>query len=208
MAKQISSQNTESNRGRGRASLARIVGVIGSLALVSWMVVIGSSAVFSDTTDSTGNAFVAGDIDLVDDDLGSVLFNLSDMEPGESVTDCIEVTYQGSIPDPSGVVIYSGGYVDSGDFDTYLNLTIEEGTGGSFGDCLLFTLENTIESLGTLSDFDTDHTDYASGTGVWDPSGTPESKSYRITVELDSGAPNAEQNESVTALTFTWEIQS
>jgi len=130
------------------------------------------------------------------------------MEPGESVTDCIVVTYQGSVPDPSTVVVYSGGYTDSGDFDAYLNLTIEEGTGGSFGDCTGFTLENSIESGGTLSDFDTTHTSYATGAGVWDPSGTPESKTYRITVELDAAAPNAEQGESVTALIFTWEVQN
>ena len=69
-------------------------------------------------------------------------------------------------------------------------------------------LENTIESAGTLSDFDTTHTNYATGAGVWDPVGTPESKTYRITVEVDAAVPDAEQGESVTAMTFTWEVQS
>ncbi len=195
-------------RGRGWAALARIVAVLGSLAVVSWLVVTGSAAVFTATTSSSGNSFTAGDIDLVDDDLGSALFTVADMEPGQTVVDCIQVTYQGSIPDPSGVVVYSGGYVDSGDFATYLNLTIDEGTGGSFGDCTGFTYENTIESGTTLAGFDTTHTNYATGAGVWDPASTPVSKTYRITVELDAAAPNAEQGESVTALTFTWEIQS
>ena len=124
------------------------------------------------------------------------------------MTDCITVTYQGTIANPSGVRVYSGGYTDSGDLDTYLNLTIEEGNGGSFGDCTGFTLENTIESGGTLSDFDTAHTNYATGAGVWDPASTPETKTYRITVELDAATPTAEQGESVTALTLTWEVQS
>ncbi len=194
--------------GSGWAAVARIVAVLGSLALVSWLVVTGSSAVFTDATSSGGNSFTAGDVDLVDDDLGSALFTVADMEPGQTVIDCIQVTYQGSVPDPSGVVVYSGGYVDSGDFATYLNLTIDEGSGGSFGDCSGFTYENTIESGGTLADFDTTHTNYATGAGVWDPASTPVSKTYRITVELDAAAPNAEQGESVTALTFTWEIQS
>jgi hypothetical protein len=43
---------------------------------------------------------------------------------------------------------------------------------------------------------------------VWDPSGTPQSKTYQVTVELDAATPNAEQGESVTALTFVWEVQS
>ena len=199
---------TATDRPASRATLARVIGVLGSLALVSWLVVTGSAAVFSATTDSTGNSFTAGDVDLIDDDLGSVLFTVADMEPGETAVDCILVTYQGSIPDPSGVVVYSGGYTDSGDFGTYLNLTIDEGTGGSFGDCTGFTFESTIQSGDTLAAFDGASTNYATGVGVWDPVGTPESKTYRISVELDAAAPNAEQGESVTALTFTWEIQS
>ncbi len=195
-------------RRQSWAPMARVVGVTAAMLIVSLAVIGSSVAVFSDTTDDTTNSFTAGDVDLVDDDSGSTLFTVTNMEPGETVTDCIVVTYQGTIPDPSGVKLYSGGYTDSGDFDTYLNLTIEEGTGGSFGNCAGFSLENSIESGGTLSDFDTAHTSYATGAGVWDPSGTPESKTYRVTVELDSAAPNAEQGESVTALTFTWEIQN
>jgi predicted ribosomally synthesized peptide with SipW-like signal peptide len=195
-------------RPAGSARMARMGGFLLSSLLVGFLVITGSRAAFTDTTDNTGNSFTAGDVDLVDDDSGSVMFNVSNMEPADSVTDCILVTYQGSIVDPSAVKLYSGGYTDSGDFADYLNLIVEEGSGGSFGDCTLFSLENTIESGGTVTDFDTTHTDYASGAGVWDPSGTPQSKTYRITVELDAATPNAEQGESVTALTFTWEVQN
>jgi predicted ribosomally synthesized peptide with SipW-like signal peptide len=195
-------------RPAGRASVARVGGVVGSLALVSWLVVTGSSAVFTDATDSTGNSFTAGDIDLVDDDAGSALFTVSDMEPGQSVSDCIEVTYQGSIPDPSGVVVYSGGFADSGTFGTFLNLTVEEGTGGSFGDCTGFVPDGAPIASDTLTGFDGTFVDYASGAGTWDPAGTPESKAYRITVQLDPAADDTQQGASVSGLTLTWEIQS
>ena len=195
-------------RRRDWAAMARVGGVTTALLVMSLAVIGSSVAVFSDTTDNTANSFTAGDVDLVDDDSVSTMFTVANMEPGDSVTDCIAVTYQGSIADPSAVKLYSGGYTDSGDFDTYLNLTIEEGTGGSFGSCAGFSLDNTIETGGTLSDFDTAHTSYATGAGVWDPSSTPETTTYRITVELDAAAPDAEQGESVTALTFTWEIQN
>ncbi len=197
-----------SRGGRLPAVLVWVFAFCASMVVISVLVVSSSIAAFSDTTVATGNTFSTGTVDLVDDDLAAVLFNSTGMVPGDAVTDCITVTYQGTVADPSGVKAYSGGYTDSGDLGTYLNLTIEEGTGGSFGDCTGFTLENTVESGGTLSDFDTTHTNYATGAGVWDPASTPVSKTYRITVALDAAAPDAEQGESVTAATFTWEVQS
>ena len=193
---------------RGVGSVVRWSVVAATFATMSALVITTSQATFNDTSVNSANAFTAGDIDLVDDDLDSAIFTIVDMEPGQSEVDCIEVTYQGSIPDPSRVSLYSGGYTDSGDFATYLNLTIEEGSNASFGDCSTFVSANTIESGGTLADFGADHTNYANGAGVWDPSGTPESVAYRITVELDAATPNAEEGESVTGLTFTWEIQN
>ena len=196
------------SRGRLWTVAAVAVAFVASMVVVSVLVVTSSIAAFSDTTQSTGNTFSTGTVELVDDDLAAVLFSVSGLVPGDSVTDCITVTYQGTVADPAGVRLYSGGYSDSGDLDTYLNLTVEEGTGGSFGNCTGFAVENSIVSGKTLSDFDTSSTDYASGAGVWDPSSTPESKTYRITVALDAAAPDAEQGESVTATTFTWEVQS
>lgn len=195
-------------RRRGGAAFPTVLAVVASLLLVSALVLTGSRAIFTGSTDNADNAFSLGTVDLVDDDLGSARFSVTLMEPGQSVTDCILVTYQGTIVDPSAVKIYSGGYTDSAAVGANLNITIEEGTGGSFGSCTGFTLENTIESLGTLVDFDATHTNYATGAGVWDPVGTPESKTYRITVELDAATPDSEQGQSVTALTFNWEIQN
>jgi predicted ribosomally synthesized peptide with SipW-like signal peptide len=191
-----------------RTSTTRLGALALSLLLVGFLVVTGSRAAFTDTTDNTGNAFAAGTVDLVDDDSDSAMFDVAGMAPGDSVTDCIVVTYEGTVLDPAAVKLYSGGYTDSGDFANYLNLTIEEGTGGAFGNCSGFNFENEIEPGGTLAAFGTAHTDYLTGVGVWDPTGTPESKTYRFTVELDAATPNAEQGESVTALAFTWEVQS
>lgn len=187
---------------------ALVVAFVASMVVVSMLVVTGSIAAFSDTTQSTGNTFSTGTVALVDDDLAASMFTVSGMVPGDSVTECITVTYQGTVADPSGVKVYSGGYTDSGDLANYLNLTIEEGTGGTFGDCTGFTLENIIESGTTLAGFDATHTDYATGAGVWDPASTPVSKTYRFTVALDAATPDVEQGESVTAATFTWEVQS
>ncbi len=183
------------------------VATLASFLLVSFLVVGTSRAVFSDTTDNTGNSLSAGTVTLTDDDSGSVLFNVT-MLPGDTVQNCIVVTYGGSVSDPGAVRIYSSGYVDSGNFGDFLDIVVEEGNGGAYNDCSTFNLENTIEPLGGLTTWDATHTNYANGAGVWDPSGTPESKTYRITMVLDPTTPNAEQGESVTALAFTWEVQS
>lgn len=198
------------NRRRGRVAtiVAVAVAFVVSMVGVSALVVTSSIAAFTDTTTNAGNSFSTGTVALVDDDLDAAMFSVTGLVPGQSVTDCLVVTYQGTVADPSAVKLYSGGYTDSGDLGTFLNLTVEEGTGGTFGDCTGFSLENTIESGGTLAGFDTTHTDYASGAGVWDPAATPVSKTYRVTVQLDPAAPDTEQGESVTALTFTWEVQS
>ena len=193
---------------RSRSLAAPLLAVGAALLLVSFLVASVSRAAFIDTTDGTGNIVGAGTVDLVDDDSGSVMFNVSTLVPGDTVTNCIVVTYQGTVPDPSAVKLYSGGFTDSGDFADYLNLTIDEGTGGSFGDCTGFVSSSTIESGGTLTDFDTAHTGYGTGAGVWDPSSTPESRTYRVSFELDAATPDAEEGESVSALVFTWEVQS
>ena len=198
--------------GRHRAASgpgpAGRAGFVAALLIVPLLVVAASQATFSDTTGNTGNVIGAATVELVDDDAGSVLFNVTTLLPGETTVNCIVVTYQGTAPDPAAVTLYSGGYTDSGNFADYLNLVIEEGSGGTFADCTGFISSASIESGGTLTDFDTVHTGYATGAGTWDPSSTPESTTYRITFVLDAAAPDAEQGESVTGLTFTWEVRS
>ncbi len=190
-----------------RGWLAPSLVIAASFLVISFLVINVSRAAFSDTTDNTLSSVTAGTVTLTDDDSGTVLFNIGAMVPSDTSTNCIVVTYGGTITNPSAVKMYSGGFTDSGDFGNYLNITIEEGTGGSFGNCTGFTLENTIEPTGTLTAWDTTHTNYATGAGVWDPAASPESKTFRITLELDPATPNAEAGESATALAFTWEVQ-
>ncbi len=179
-----------------------------ALTVSSFLVMHSSQSAFTATTQNSANAFAAGTVTLADDDSATAMFTVTNMKPGDTSVDCIAVTYQGTIADPAGVKLYSGGYTDSGNFADYLKVTVEEGTGGAFGSCGGFSAENTIVNSVVLSTFDTTYTNYATGAGLWDPSGTPESKTYRFTIELDNGTPDAEQGESVSALAFTWEVQS
>ena len=186
----------------------RAAALAAALLISALLVFQTSRAAFTDSTSNVGNSLSAGTVTLVDDDAVAVMFNVSNMKPGDSSQNCILVTYQGSIVDPLAVKIYSGGYTDSSDLANWLNITIEEGTPGAFGACGAFTATATIETGGDLIAFGAAHTNYANGAGVWDPSSTPESKTYRITRALDAATPDSEQGASVTALSFVWEVQS
>ena len=192
---------------RQRSHFFNFAAIVLGLLASGAVVLTASQAAFSDTTSNDTNTFSTGNVDLVDDDSGSAMFSVTDMAPGQSVSRCIVVTYQGSIADPNAVKLYSGGLTDSGTLADHLNVTVEEGSGGTFADCTGFTPSGTIEN-GTLAQFAADHTNYGNGAGSWNPATTPVSRTDRFTVTLSAAAPNSQQSQSVTNLVFTWEVQS
>ena len=183
-----------------RAWLYRGLAVVASLGFVSILVVTSSRAAFVDTTDNATNTFSAGDVVLDDDDAGGVAFNVANMAPGDSRTRCIEVTYTGSLT--ADVHLY--GTVGGTGLADYLDVDVAIGTGGSFASCTGFSATSTLFT-GTLADFGSMHTDYASGLGGLNGATDPTSRTYRITVTLQD--ENAAQARSATA-GFTWEAQN
>ena len=180
------------------------VGVLAATVLLTTALILTASfAAFSGTTDNSGNTWTAGTVVLTDDDSGSAMFIVSDMAPLATVTECIVVTYSGSLV-PATVNLYG---VAAGGLDAYLDLTIEEGSGGEFGDCSFgggFSPTSTIFS-GTLTSFAATHTNFTNGAGAWLPAANPESRTYRFTVTLQDN--NLAQGLNATA-TFTWEAQA
>ena len=200
----------ETNRGHPvhRTTTTRAISIgagLISLLLVTLLVTRASNAAFTDTTENVGSSFSAGSIALVDDDSGSAMFTAGALAPGNTLQECITVTSQGTVADPAEVRLYSGGQTDGG-LATHLDVTIEEGTGGSSAACGAFSPSSTIYT-GTLAAFDTTHSSYGTGAGVWDPSSTPDSITYRFTVTLGNDTPNSAQGADAVAA-FTWEVQS
>lgn len=189
---------------RNTTRVISVIAALVSLAGVTLLVGRASNAAFTDTT-STSGSFSAGQVDLVDDDSGSATFTVGNMVPGNTVTECITTTYQGTTPDPGEVHLYSGGLVDGG-LGPHLDVTIEEGTGGSSASCAGFTSAGTIYT-GTLSGFHAARTSYSTGAGTWNPSATPASRTYRFVVTLGNDTPNSAQSATADA-TFVWEVQS
>lgn len=178
-----------------------MMALLASFLMVGVLVVTGSRAAFVDTTDSPGNSFASGTVELVDDDAGSVMFSASGMAPNNTVTSCIVVTYQGSLT-PADVKLY--GSVAGSGLAGYLDLTVEVGSGGGFGSCAGFASSATLYS-GTLAGFAASHADWGSGLAAWSPATTPSSQTFRFTVTLQDN--NAAQGLDASA-DFTWEAQN
>jgi hypothetical protein len=186
-----------------RARIARAGAPIAAFLMVGALVVVGSRAAFTATTDNASNSWTSGTVVLTDDDSGSAMFNVTGMKPGSSSVKCITVTYSGSLT-PADVKLY--GTVAGTGLATHLTTSIEIGTGGSFSSCTGFTADSTLYS-GTLASFGSTYTNWASGLANWSPASNPESRTFRFTTTLPSNASNTAQGLNASA-TFTWEAQN
>jgi hypothetical protein len=187
-----------------RGRLFRAGAPVAAFLVVGALVVVGSRAAFTATTDNGSNSWSAGTVVLADDDTGSTMFTVTGMKPGSSNVKCISVTYSGSLV-PATINLY--GVVAGTGLATYLTETIEIGTGGSFSSCTGFTPTSTIYNALTLANFGTSYTNFATGLATWSPATTPDSRTFRFTTTLPSGTGNAAQGLNATA-TFTWEAQN
>ena len=203
---------------RFRAAAVRTTMVLLAILLASFSILTTSRAVFTDTTDNTGNDFAAGTVTIIDDDSGSVMFNIGNLAPGDSFDNCIEVTYTGTLD--ADVRLYGANLATTTALNLApeLNLIVEEGTGGGFvatelggneGDCTGFVLSSTL-TIGaeTVDSFATSYTNFATGLSSWAPLGSSSDvRTYRFVVTLDAGATDAYQGMDAQ-IDFVWEAQN
>lgn len=206
--------DTTHTTDRQRTLAVAVAGLLG-LALVAMMITRTSAAAFSATTDNTGNYFNGGTVTLTDDDGALALFSVDAMDPGDTATGCIEVSYEGTITTPSAVKVYSAGYTNVAGADAasvglsdHLVVTIEEGTGSVFNDCSAFVPTSEVLAATDLTSFAAAHSDYATGLGTWTPAATGETTAYRVSVQLDAAVPDAEEGAGTQDVAIVWEIQS
>ncbi len=181
------------------------VGALGSLAAM------GIFGAFSATTTNAGNKIEAGTVAIADNDFGAAMYSLTDAKPGDSVSKCIKVTYEGSLA--ADVHLYTTSSI--GPLGQYVDLTITTGTQAAptFPDCTGFKADPG-ESLysGTLAKFGSTHDSFANGIAD-DPGKATKwvsgnSVVYEITATLPSSAPEAAQGLSTGEHTFTWEARN
>jgi hypothetical protein len=186
-------------------------GVMPVSVLLSGLVVWQSSyAAFSSSTVNPSNSFGSGSVVLGDDDSGTAMFTPTLLKPLDTGTKCIVVTSTGTLA--STVELYATSYSTTNALGSYLDMVIDEGTGGSFASsgptsCANFVFGTNIFT-GTLASFGTTKTSFATGVGTWAPAGTGSpTKTYRIKYTLNTATPNTSQS-GTAALGFTWEAQN
>ena len=186
--------------------LTRVSAFAASLLFVSFLVVGTSRSAFSDTTDTSSSNISAASVSLVDDDSGTSMFSVSGMIPNQTIQECIRVTYNGDLTPAAAVQMYRAGAITGTGLDQYLDLVIELGSGGNFGDCTGFSATSTIFTGNTLQNFATTHTNYAGALSTgWTPTGAGQFRTFRISMTLQNN--NAAQGLTAT-FGFTWEVQS
>ncbi len=174
--------------------VAVVAGILGGGMLV-WD---SSQALFHGKTVNPINAWAAGTVSISDDDAGTALFTASGIMPGDYGVKCINVTYTGTVA--ADVRVYAA--LTGTGLGPYVDLTVEQGTGGTFASCGSFAAE--VSTTGTMAAFAAARTDFASGFGTWAPAAGGQTRSYRVAWAMrpDNGGVGKTAN-----LALTWEAR-
>ena len=195
----LRAERREARRRTRSAALVVALGLLGSSALI-WHT---SRASFTATTSNGTNSWSTGTVSLNNDGGATALFTATGLTPGSTGSHCITVTYGGSVGAP--VKLYGSSLLQQNGLGSYVDLTVEEGSGGSFASCIGFSPSGTIYN-GTLAGLAAVNS-YASGVGTWTPTTNGQTKVYRFTYTLDAAAPNSVQS-STASITFVWEADA
>ena len=74
----------------------RRLATFATMVAVVALAVYGTFAAWTATTTNPNNSIESGTISIADDDSGQAMFDVTNLEPGDSMTRCITVTNTGS----------------------------------------------------------------------------------------------------------------
>lgn len=188
----------------------RLVAAVASLLLVSALIVRTTQAAFTDTTTNAGNDFASGSVSL-SNDLTVPMFDVGasgdsveagNLAPDDTVTNCIEVTYSGTI-DPASDITITTANVSTTGIEDDLDVVVTMGDAGV--GCLDGSLDGTGAEVNTGGE-----TVGAFGTvTTWTPNpegaGDDMTRAFQFDVTLNSSA--TEQDGTADA-DFVWTASS
>jgi len=194
------------------ATIVSLVAVPVALAASGLVVAQSSYSAYSATTANPTSNWATGTVALSDDDNNTAAFTASNLKPGSTGSRCIVVSSTGSLP--SAVKLYGTGAATTKALASDINLTITQGTGGSFGSCTGYTPAASGSTVynGTLAGFSSAATNFSNGLGTWNTTGTgavanPETRTYQLTYSVRTETTNDTQG-GTAAIGFTWEAQN
>ena len=206
--------NTTTTAATARRPSSRLVRIVSLIAIPAAVAVSGlvvsqaSYSAYSATTVNPASNWTTGTVALADDDANVAAFSAVKLKPGSTGAKCIAVTSSGTVA--SVVKLYGTTPATTKNLSAYINLTITQGSGGSFGTCTGFVPLGSGATLysGTLDSFGTSSTNYTNGVGTWAPTGTAaESRTYQVSYTVSADAPDSTQG-GTAALGFAWEAQN
>ena len=190
-----------------------IVFGVGPLAIIAAGLLVwsASTAAFTAQTRNVGSNWDTGSVTLSDDDLGAAAFQLTNVTPGETGSQCIRVTSTSSV---AGTVKLYIDRLGAQGLENNIMISTELGDGGTFGNCSSFVATSPPLASVTLANAATAYAGYATGVLPWATTGdaTGEYKTYRVTWVFDTTGLSqtdidALQGKSVSA-DVVWELQS
>jgi hypothetical protein len=188
----IAEQPEEREIWLSRATARAFAAAISALLIATLVVNRSDGALIAEGT-AAATSITSGTISLSDDDRGRSLFDLSAMAPGHPVIRCIEVIYDGTIV-PVDFALKAEA---SGSLASFLDVTVDEGSGGSFETCEGFSIIRPVFA-GTLAEL---------AAGDWLPLGrmvnSGDVRHYRIRMALQDTADALGQS---TSADFIWEV--
>lgn len=193
------------------ANLLRLgAGALG-LAAVGVLLVQGSEAAFTGSTDNKGNSVAAGTVALTDSDASTAMFSITNLNHGEVLKRCVTVTYEGSlaadvklhakVTNPSATLpSLAPGLVT----DIQVGSSVSGSPSFSCGDFVPAASAPSLFS-GTLDGLNA-KSDYSTGLGGFTDAAAGHKKTYEITMKITDVNKNDYQGRSA-AVDFTWEAQ-
>jgi len=175
-----------------RATTFRATAIVGGFLLALLMIMTVSRAAFTATTENTGNTWGAGVLELTDDDSGFALFEVDDIAPGDSGSNCIAVIHSGVDADVLMSAIASGGT----GLQSRLDVSVTRFAGGDCNSGASWPVYG-----GKLNAFTGD------ASPTWDTAVLGHTQHYLITWSLPETVGNGAQGLSATA-EFTWQATS
>lgn len=180
-----------------------VLGIAGAVAG------IGAFSAFSKTTSNDNNTVTAGDVTLSDNDSNNAAYSIPTAKPGDTAERCVRVTFDGNLP--STVKLYRSAFTGSTGLESSVNLTIQSAPTGTAANCSDFGTPTTVFATAALNTFTA--TNFAGGISLNDQGGNAvwnngDAVTYRITAQLQSGAPSSAQGLTTGTHSFTWEAQN
>lgn len=188
------------------ARVVRFLTIPVALLASGLLVSQASYSAYSTSTANPASNWTTGTLSLTDDDANTALFTATGLVPGSTGSKCIAVTSGSTVP--TTVKLYGTAPSTTLALNSWIDLTITQGTGGSNATCTGFTADAVSSTVysGTLAAFGSSATDFATGLGTWAPAGAG-TKVYKFDYSVNSAAPNSTAG-GTASVGFTWEAQS